>query len=86
MKKTSKTNWKKIDAMTDNDIDYTDSPEVKEEFFKLMTQEEPEKVVVNLRLNREIVDFFKSHSRKYQTRINDVLLAIVRDYKKSHGH
>ena len=84
--KTSKTDWAKVDAMTDEDIDYSDSPEIKEALFKLMTREEPEKVVVNLRLNREIVDFFKKHSRKYQTRINDVLLAIVHDYKKLHDH
>ena len=56
------------------------------DLFKLMTKEEPEKVVVNLRLNREVVDFFKAHSSKYQTRINEVLLAIVHDYKKLHDH
>lgn len=86
MKKTSKTDWNRVDAMTDEDIDYSDSPEVTEELFKLMTKEEPEKVMVNLRLNREIVDFFKEHSNKYQTRINEVLLAIVHNYKKLHRH
>ena len=34
----------------------------------------------------KMIDFFKKHSRKYQTRINEVLLAIVHDYKKLHGH
>lgn len=86
MKKTSKTNWARVDTMTDDEIDYTDSPEVTEDIFKLMTKEEPEKVMVNLRLNREVVDFFKAHSKKYQTRINEVLLAIVHSYKNSHSH
>ncbi len=86
MKTTSKTNWSRVDAMSDEEINYLDSPEMAEGLFKLMTKEEPEKVVVNLRLNREIVDFFKAHSSKYQTRINEVLLAIVHDYKKLHGH
>lgn len=84
MKKTSKTDWARIDAMKDNDIDYSDSPEVSDELFKLMTKEEPEKIIVNLRLDCEIVEFFKEHSTKYQTRINEVLLAIVHRYKKSH--
>lgn len=84
MKKTSKTDWDRVDAMTDEDINYSDSPEVAEALFKLMTKEEPEKVMVNLRLNREIVDFFKEHSNKYQTRINEVLLTIVHHYKKLH--
>ncbi len=86
MKPTSKTNWPRVDAMSDEEINYSDSPEMAEGLFKLMTKEEPEKVVVNLRLNREIVDFFKAHSNKYQTRINEVLLAIVHNYKKLHGH
>ncbi|MBP9723087.1 MAG: BrnA antitoxin family protein [Gammaproteobacteria bacterium] len=85
MKKISKTDWARIDAMTDDEIDYTDSPEVTEEMFALMTKREPEKVKVNLNLNREIVDFFKSQGSKYQTRINDVLLALVHKYKR-HNH
>lgn len=84
MKKHSKTDWARVDALTDRQIDYSDSAEVPEELFQLMTKEEPEKVTVNLRLNREVVDFFKKNSQKYQTRINEVLLAIVRSYKKLH--
>lgn len=84
MSKTSRTDWARVDAMKDEEIDYSNSPEVSGELFKLMTKEEPEKITVNLRLDREIVDFFKKHSNKYQTRINDVLLAIVHSYKKSH--
>jgi uncharacterized protein (DUF4415 family) len=86
MKNTSKTNWLKVDTMTDDEIDYTNSPEVTEDLFKLMTKEEPEKVTVNLKLDREIVDFFKTHSKKYQTRINEVLRAMVRSYKNAHSH
>lgn len=81
--KKSKTDWNKVDAMTDNEIDYTDSPEATEEMFALMTARMPEKVKVNLNLDREIVDFFKQHGNKYQTRINDVLLAMVHKYKKN---
>lgn len=86
MKKISKTDWARVDAMTDGEIDYSDSPEMAADLFKLMTKEEPEKVAVSLRLDPEIIAFFKEHSRKYQTRINEVLLAIVHDYKKLHGH
>lgn len=86
MKKSSKTDWARVDAMTDDEIDYTDSPEATEEMFALMTKREPEKIKVNLNLDREIVDFFKSHGSKYQTRINDVLLAMVHNYKKAHRH
>ena len=30
----SKTDWAKIDAMSEDEIDYSDIPEVTEEFFK----------------------------------------------------
>jgi uncharacterized protein (DUF4415 family) len=86
MKKHSKTDWARVNALTDDTIDYSDSPEVTEEFFKIMTKRDPEKVLVNLRLNREIVDFFKEHSNKYQTKINEVLLSLVHSYKKSHSY
>ena len=36
MARTSKTNWAKVDAITDEEIDYTDNPEITEEMFKLM--------------------------------------------------
>jgi uncharacterized protein (DUF4415 family) len=85
MKRTLKSNWKKVDNLTDNTMDYSDSPEVTEEFFKIMTRRDPEKVVVNLRLNREVVDFFRAGGKKYQNRINDVLVSVVNQYKKTHS-
>jgi hypothetical protein len=33
MSNTSRTNWAKIDAMTDDDIDISDIPPLTEEFF-----------------------------------------------------
>ena len=50
MEKISKTDWVRIDAMKDQDIDYSDSPEVSDALFKLMTKEESEKMIVNLRV------------------------------------
>lgn len=85
MKKTSKTDRKRVNALTDETIDYSDSPEVNEEFFKLMTKREPEKINVNLRLDREVVDFFRSHGRKYQNKINDALVLLVHNYKNLHN-
>lgn len=44
--------------MTDDEIDYTYSPEATEEMFALMAARKPEKVKVNLRT------FTKSHINK----------------------
>lgn len=83
--KAPKTDWARVDAMTDDDIDYSDSPEITQEMFKVMKKFEPtKKVLVNLRMDAEIVDFFKANSKQYQTKINEVLLTFVRGYKKAH--
>ena len=85
MKKLSKTNWEKIDAMTDDDIDYSDSPEMTEEFFKIAFIRKPmHKKPVSLRLDEDIVDFFKKTNKQYQTKINDVLRAYKIAYEATH--
>ena len=85
MKKSSKTDWTKIDAMSDDDIDYSDSPELTEEFFKIAFIRKPtHKKPVSLRLDEDIVEFFKKINRQYQTKINDVLRAYKIAYEKTH--
>lgn len=85
MKKSSKTNWTKIDAMSDDDIDYSDSPELTEEFFKIAFIRKPtHKKPVSLRLDEDIVEFFKKINKQYQTKINDVLRAYKIAYEKTH--
>lgn len=79
--KTSKTNWQEVDALKDEDIDYSDIPELDRNFFKTAKVVMPKnKKVITLRLDEEIINFFKSREPKYQTKINAVLMA----YVKSH--
>jgi len=51
---------------------------------KAFLEEKQNKVAVSIRLDKEILSFFKSHTNKtgYQTIINNVLRA----YVKSHSH
>jgi uncharacterized protein (DUF4415 family) len=88
MKNQSKTNWDRVNKLTDETIDYSDSPEVTEEFFKIMTIREPNKKSIHIRLDSEVINFFKSHSKRYQTKINEVLkaykLAVERQELKIH--
>ncbi len=71
-------------AMSDNDIDYSDIPEATEEFWKNARVVWPErlKVHLSLRLDPDIVAFFKKDGRGYQTRMNAVLRAYVAAHKK----
>ncbi len=80
--KTSKTDWKRFDAMTDDDIDYSDIPELTDEFFKTAILVPPlQKRSITLRLDPEIIDFFKKTGPRYQTRMNSVL----KTYVKAHS-
>ena len=87
MKKSSKskTNLKKLRQKTDKDISYKDSPETTEEFWKdakvLMPQH---KVHISLRLDEDIVNYFKEDGEGYQSRINAVLKAYISSHSRDH--
>ena len=81
-KRTIKSDLKRIDSLRDEDIDYSDSPPLDDEFFKQATIELPKpKDSITLRLDHEILEYFKKLGRGYQTKINAVLKA----YVKSHS-
>jgi uncharacterized protein (DUF4415 family) len=83
-KKHSKTDWDRVDAMNDKDIDYSDSPELGDDFFKKATIVMPHnKVAVTMRLDKDIVDWFKSDGPRYQTRINALLRSYMKAKKKA---
>lgn len=70
-----------IDAMSDDDIDYSDIPPVTDfSGFKRGVFYRPEKSPVTIRLDSDVVAWFKSVEPKYQTAVNRVL----RDYMMSH--
>jgi len=80
-KKRSRTNWAKIDALKDNAIDFSDIPEQGKAFFKRAVLWPPEaKTAVTIRLDRQVLDWFKAKGPGYQTRIN----ALLRAYMEAH--
>ncbi len=82
MKKVSKTNWDKVKAMKDAEIDYSDIPELDKDFFKKAVIWPGTKKQITLRLDPDVVDFFKKQGRGYQSMINNVL----RKYVEAHSH
>lgn len=76
----SKTNWKKLETMTDQDIDFSDIPELDEEFFRNARIQLPEKQSVTIRLDADVLTWFKKQGKGYQTRINKLL----RTYMETH--
>ena len=77
-KKRSRSNWAKIDALKDSEIDFSDIPELGTAFFKHATLSLPEpKTAVTIRLDRQVLDWFKAKGPGYQTRINALLRAYM---------
>jgi uncharacterized protein (DUF4415 family) len=65
-------------AMPDETIDYSDIPELDADWFARAELRLPQpKEAVSIRLDRDIVAYFKADGRGYQTRINAVLRAWV---------
>ena len=72
-KKQSKTDWMRIDAMRDEDIDLSDSPELGPDFFANAILWPGPKKQITLRIDPDVLKFFRKHGRGYQTTINAVL-------------
>ena len=67
--------------MSDEDIDYSDIPEVDAAFFEnAPVVVPPGKKQVTVRLDSDVLTWLKGQGRGYQTRIN----AILRAYYEAH--
>ncbi|MEO8998868.1 MAG: BrnA antitoxin family protein [Rhodanobacter sp.] len=72
---------KRLQAVADKpdaDIDYSDIPALSAEFWAKHRPARVEpKAQVTLRLDQDVLDYFKDGGKGYQTRINDVLRSFV---------
>jgi uncharacterized protein (DUF4415 family) len=73
MSKVSKTDWKRVAKMADDEINTEDIPELNESFFKNAKLVVPQKQPVTLRLDADVLEWFKAQGQGYQTRINNLL-------------
>ncbi len=79
----SRTDWARVDAMTDDDIDYSDCHELDEEFWanaKLVVPGEV-KVALGVRFDRDVVEWFRQQGYGYQSKMNAVLKTYVQAQK-----
>jgi uncharacterized protein (DUF4415 family) len=78
MKKKYFSDLKRLRNMKDEEIDYSDIPELDEAFFKKAVIVLPQpKASVSIRLDQEVLDWFKAQGKGYQTRINALLRAYM---------
>ncbi len=69
----------RIRAVKDEDIDFSDIPELGESFWQQAKLVEPDLTEqVTMRVRRSVLAYFKAPGKGYQTRINRVLESYVR--------
>jgi uncharacterized protein (DUF4415 family) len=82
-KKSIMSDLKKIDAMKDKDIDYSDLPPLDDSFFTRAVVELPKtKEAITLRVDHEVLEWFKQQGKGYQTKMNAVLKAYAAAHQK----
>ncbi len=79
------TDWERLRSMTDEEIDFSDIPEVTPEMFaraivRRGLKSELAKEQITLRIDSDVLAWFRAQGRGYQTRIN----ALLRAYMEAH--
>lgn len=73
-----------IAVTKDEDIDFSDIPELDETFWREAKLVKPDLTEqVTMRIKRSVLDYFRAPGKGYQTRINRVLESYVRARRES---
>ncbi len=79
----SKKRLKEIAAIPDSQIDYSDLPELGPEFWAKAKVVFPEpKKAVTIRIDGDVLDWFKKGGKGYQSRMNSVLRSYMESVDK----
>ena len=84
-KKRSRTDWKRIDALRDADIDFSEISKHGPDFFANAILWPGPKKQITLRLDPDVLAFFRKTGRGYQTTINAVFRKYVEAVKGRRG-
>lgn len=83
----SKERLAELEAIKDKDIDYSDIPELDEQFWKNAEVRLPEnKKGVYIRLDNDVLDWMKAQGKGYQSRINAILRSYYEAHKNEHAN
>ncbi len=77
---------KEIEAIQDQEIDYSEIPEADESFWQRVELQMPQpKKGIYIRLDTDVIDWLKSKGKGYQTRMNAMLRELMRSEKEQRG-
>lgn len=84
-KRRSRTDWKRVDALRDEEIDLSEIPELGPDFFARAILWPGPKKQITLRLDPDVLTFFRKQGKGYQSTINAVLRKYVESRKSRVG-
>lgn len=84
--KKSLTDWEKLDNMTDEEIDFSDCPEITPEMLKSARvrpgkKSNLQKETITLQIDKDVLQWLQSKEESYQSYINTLLRAFMEDKK-----
>ena len=81
MNKPSETDWARIDAMTDDEIDTSDIPPLTDAFFQRAKVRLPKRMItVSVVVDAEVLEWFQAQGVDYEQRMQ----AALRIYAEAH--
>lgn len=80
MKNSLESNWARVDALRDEEIDTSDIPPLTEAFFRRARVRMP-KQRVTVQIDRDLLKWFQSQGKDYEQRINAALRLYVEVHK-----
>lgn len=90
-RRKGKTDWKRVEAMTDeeieasiaNDPDWADFKDV--DWSKAVLVIPPKKKAISIRMDEDVLDFFKQEGAGYQRRMNAVLRSYMQQKRRKRA-
>ena len=86
-RRKGKTDWARFDALTDEDVakaaaEDPDAVPVDVDWSDAVLVVSPKKKAISIRVDEDVLDFFKSEGEGYQRRINAVLRSYMQHKSK----
>lgn len=83
---SSRTDWEALEAMTDDEIDYSEIPPLTEAFFENATLRIPANQACRLiQLDLEVVEWYQSQGTDYKNLIHSVLRRYMEDRRNQQA-
>jgi uncharacterized protein (DUF4415 family) len=82
----SRTDWKRVDALEDRQINFSDTRELTPEMFARAVvrrglKPTPRKRQLTIRIDSDVLEWYRREGPGYQTRINALLRAYMQERK-----